>query len=81
MTRTTQSTSNRLLLLAVAVVLALGVGTTPARAAAGIEGVWSFNGGRIAVQRCLTGPTAGQWWQKPSSPSAPIPWASRFGRV
>ena len=59
MTRTTQSTSHRPLLLAVAVVLALGVGTTSARAAGGIEGVWSFNGGRIAVQRLSHGTYGG----------------------
>jgi hypothetical protein len=59
MTRTTQSTSYRPLLLAVAVVLALGVGTTSARAAGGIEGVWSFNGGQIAVQRLSHGTYGG----------------------
>jgi hypothetical protein len=39
----------RSLLLAIAVVMLLGVGVASA-AAAGIEGVWSFGGGQIAVQ-------------------------------
>ena len=59
MTRTTQSTSHRPLLVALAVVLALGIGAASARAAGGIEGVWSFNGGRIAVQRLSHGTYGG----------------------
>jgi hypothetical protein len=58
-TRTTQSTRHRTTLLAVATVLALGVGTTSARAVGGIEGIWSFNGGQIAVQRLPHGTYGG----------------------
>jgi len=54
-----QSTFYRSLLLAIATVLALGVGTASAGANADIEGVWSFNGGRIAVQRLPNGTYAG----------------------
>jgi hypothetical protein len=48
------------MLFAVATVLALGVGTASVGAtASGIEGVWSFNGGQIAVQRSSNGTYAG----------------------
>lgn len=37
--------------LAAAVATALALGATPARAEAPIEGIWSFEGGRIGIQR------------------------------
>jgi hypothetical protein len=59
MTRMAHSTRYRSLLVAIAIVLALGVGTASAGATAGIEGVWSFNGGQIGVQRLSDGTYAG----------------------
>lgn len=54
-----QSKRYRSLLLPIAILLALGVGTASAGATAGIEGVWSFNGGQIGVQRLSNGTYAG----------------------
>jgi hypothetical protein len=46
-----------LLVIATAMLLAVGVGS--AGAASGIEGVWSFNGGQIAIQPSLGGKFTG----------------------
>lgn len=60
MTRMAKSAAYRSLLLATAAVVALlGVGTASAGAASTIEGVWSFNGGQIAVQPLSNGTYAG----------------------
>jgi hypothetical protein len=53
------STRYRSLLVAIATVLALGVGTASAGTTARIEGVWSFNGGQIGVQHLSNGTYAG----------------------
>src|SRR5438445_1864086 len=49
----------RSLLLAIATAMLLAVGVAPAGAASSIEGIWSFNGGQIGVQRLANGTYAG----------------------
>jgi hypothetical protein len=43
------------LVIAAAMLLAVGVGTASAGATSNIEGIWSFNGGQIGVQRLSNG--------------------------
>jgi hypothetical protein len=47
------------LLIAIAATLLLAVGAASAGAASSIEGIWSFNGGQIGVQRLANGTYSG----------------------
>lgn len=49
----------RSLLLAIATTMLLAVGVASAGATSSIEGIWSFNGGQIGVQRLSNGTYAG----------------------
>jgi hypothetical protein len=52
--RSTRTRGRRSLLAAMAVALVLAIGSASAVAASSIEGVWSFNGGQIAIQSSPT---------------------------
>jgi hypothetical protein len=52
--RSTRARSRRSLLTATATAIVLAIGSTSAVAASSIEGVWSFNGGQIAIQPSAT---------------------------
>ena len=53
--RPTQPGHSRPLLIAIIVTLLLALGAGSAGAASNIEGIWSFNGGQIGVQRLSNG--------------------------
>jgi hypothetical protein len=61
MDRSPRSRRPRALLLAIAAAMLLAVGTTTttAGASSSIEGIWSFNGGQIGVQRLANGTYSG----------------------
>jgi hypothetical protein len=57
--RPTHPRRPRSLLIAIAATLLLAVGAASAGAASSIEGIWSFNGGQIGVQRLANGTYSG----------------------
>ena len=57
--RPTHPRRPRSLLIAIAAALLLAVGAASAGAASSIEGIWSFNGGQIGVQRLANGTYSG----------------------
>jgi hypothetical protein len=50
---------SKALLLALIAAIVLAVGAAPARASSAIEGVWSFNGGKVAIRAQPNGTFAG----------------------